>query len=338
MHDTPAPLNFETGSKQGFKKVEAAPSFGVRADKTKYVGVSARDLPPPPFRLELHTHFHVRGEAMQRICSIIGRKLCDLDTDFTFNPDKCKWKVEYRHNSGIQRVNLNIIIFKSNKEYVVEVQRREGDITALMSLYSELSTFFARNHLLSEKSQRTARAKRPAPTSVPQFPVSAENIKDAIGAVQGLLQSKYRDSRLQGVLGAISLSATEESRPAMASLVPQLVLLGQSNNQNLARLAGVALSRLCDHQECRKAFIHSEGWQFIVECAAGGSNVNPEVQRESLHVVETLCPLYHIELAQVEGASKVLELVQNWQTIEDPRLKKHACNAHRTLKEAGVIA
>lgn len=323
----------------GIKKSEAAPSFGVRMDKTKYVGVAPRDLPPPPFRLELHTHFHVKLEAIQRVCSVVGRKLCELDTDFEFKTDKCKWKVDYRRNAGVQRVNLNIIIFKTSKEYVVEVQRREGDITALMHLYSELKTFFKRNQLLIEKTQASAGIKRPAPKALPKTTLSSVNIRDGVTAIKGLLESKFVDTQLQGVLGAISLSAQEEvARPEMAALIPQLVALGQSKNSNVARLVGVALSRLCDHPECRQAFVASKGWQFIVDCAAGGPNVNPEVQRESLHVVESLCPLYHDELAKAENAGKVLQLVQDWQSIEDPRLKKHACNAHRALKDAGVIA
>jgi hypothetical protein len=247
--------------------------------------------------------------------------------------------LDYRRNGGVQRVNLNILIFKTNKEYVVEVQRREGDITALMHLYGELKTFFKRNQLLIEKTQSSAGVKRPAPKALPKTVLTSANIRDGVMSIKGLLESKYVDTQLQGVLGAISLSAQDEAaRPEMAVLIPQLVALGQSKNSNVARLVGVALSRLCDHPECRQAFVASKGWQFIVDCAAGGPDVNPEVQRESLHVVESLCPLYHDELAKAENAGKVLKLVTGWQTIEDPRLKKHACNAHRALKEAGVIA
>lgn len=324
----------------GVKKADAAPSFGVRTDRTKYVGVAPRELPPPPFRLELHTHFHAKLEAIQRVCSVVGRKLCDLDTDFEFKADKCKWKVEFRRNSGAQRVNLNILIFKTGKEYVVEVQRREGDITALMFLYNELKTFFKLNQLLADKATAGARTKRPAPKALPKTALSSADVRDGVSALKGLLASKFVDTQLQGVLGAISLSAQEEaSRPEMAALIPELVALGQSTNANVARLVGVALSRLCDHPECRQAFVASQGWQFIVDCAAGvGPGMNPEVQRESLHVVESLCPLYHDELAKAESASKVLALVQGWQSIEDPRLKKHAYNAHCALKDAGVIA
>lgn len=344
-----APLAF-TGAKSkvadagafsiGIKKADAAPSFGVRMDRTKYVGVAPRELPPPPFRLELHTHFHAKLEAIQRVCGVVGRKLCDLDTDFAFKADKCKWKVEFRRNGGAQRVNLNILIFKTAKEYVVEVQRREGDITALMCLYNELKAFFKLNQLLADKvAAGGARAKRPAPKALPKSVLSTADVRDGVSAIKGLLESKFVDTQLQGVLGAISLSAQDEaSRPEMAVLVPQLVALGQSKNTNVARLVGVALSRLCDHSECRQAFVASPGWQFIVDCAAGGADVHPEVQRESLHVVESLCPLYHDELAKAASAGQVLALVQGWQSIEDPRLKKHACNAHRALKDAGVIA
>ncbi|DBA03604.1 TPA: hypothetical protein N0F65_006783 [Lagenidium giganteum] len=339
----PAPLTMQAGGKAksglgGAKKADAAPSFGVRVDKTNYVGVSPRDLPPPPFRLEMHTHFHVKGEAIQRVCSVVGRKLCELDTDFEFKANKCKWKVEYRRPNGLQRVNLNVVMFKANKEYIVEVQRREGDITALMQLYAELKSFFKRNQLLCDKGQSSAGTKRPAPKSLPKTIMTAEAARDAVTSVKGLLSSKFVDVQMQGVLAAISLSTEEESRSAMAALVPQLVVLGQSKNANVARLVSVALSRLCDHPECRQAFVRSEGWQFIVKCAAGGADVQPEVQRESLHVVECLCPLYHDELAKIEGAAQVLQLVQDWQNIEDPRLKKHACNAHKALQEAGVLA
>ncbi|KAF4042075.1 hypothetical protein GN244_ATG05439 [Phytophthora infestans] len=337
----PGPMSLNMASKKPMsKKSESAStssSFGMRVDRTKYVNVTPRDLPPAPFRLEMHTHFHVKLESTQRVCGVVGIKLCELDTDFEFKADKCKWKVEYRRNT--QRVSLNVVIFKTTKEeYVVEVQRREGDITALMHLYHELKSFFRRSQLLSEKTPTSNGVKRAAPKPLPKLPLSPESIQDGVSALKGLLESKYADAQMQGVLGAISMSTVEETRSGMAGLVPQLVTLGQSKNDNVSRLVSAALARLCDHPQCRQIFVQSDGWQFIVDLAAGGADVKPEVQRESLHVVETLCPLYHDELAKSENAGRVLALVQEWQKIEDPRLKKHACNAHRALKEAGVLA
>lgn len=340
----PAPLAFgAAGAKKasvGPSRAQAAPSFGPRVDRTNYVNVAPRELPPAPFRLEMHTHFHVKGEAMQRVGAVIGRKLCELDTDFEFKADKCKWKVEYRRSHhGTQRVSLNIVLFKSGKEYILEAQRRDGDITALMHLYNELKAAFKTFRLLADKDNKpSVGVKRPAPKALPKLRLTGANVRDGVAAIKGLLESKYVDTQMQGVLGAISLSAEDESRSAMAALVPQLVQLGQSKNAKVSKLVRVALSRLCDHPECRQAFVESEGWQFIVQCAAGGADVNPEVQRESLHVVECLCSLYSDELSKVDGAEQVLALIQDWESIEDPRLKKHACNAHRALKEAGVIA
>lgn len=339
----PGPMTFAMPAKKAAaapKKPEAAPSqsFGMRVDRTKYVNVTPRDLPPAPFRLEMHTHFHVKLESTQRVCGVVGIKLCELDTDYEFKAEKCKWKVEYRRNA-VQRVSLNIVIYKTAKEeYVVEVQRREGDITALMLLYHELKNLFRRSQLLSEKTPSSNGIKRAAAKPLPKLPLSPESIQDGVSALKGLLESKYADAQMQGVLGAISMSTREETRPGMAALVPQLVVLGQSQNKNVSRVVSAALARLCDHPQCRQAFIQSDGWDFIVDCAAGGADVKPEVQRESLHVVETLCPLYHDELAKSENAARVLELVQDWQKIADPRLKKHACNAHSALKDAGVIA
>lgn len=336
----PAPLSFANAKKASAKSESAPTTFGPRVDKTNYVGVMPRDVPPSPFRLEMHTHFHVKGESIQRVCAVVGRKLCELDTDFSFKTDKCKWKVEYRRSHvGVQRVELHMVLFKSGKEYILEVQRREGDVTALMHFYSELKNAFRTYRLLTDKDNKPATGvKRPAPKALPKAPLSRASVLDGVSAIKGLLESKYADTQMQGLLGAISLSADEEGRSGMAGLVPQLVQLGQSKNTGVTKLVRVALSRLCDHPECRQAFVESEGWQFIVQCAAGGADVNPEMQRESLHVVECLCSLNSDELAKVDGAANVLALIQDWESIEDPRLKKHACNAHRALKDAGVIA
>ncbi|CEG35173.1 Armadillo-type fold [Plasmopara halstedii] len=338
----PGPMSFNTASKKSPSKgpdgIAILPSFGVRVDRTKYTDVIPRDLPPAPFRLEMHTHFHVKLESTQRVCGVVGIKLCELDTDFVFDAEKCKWKVEYRRNAA-HRVSLNIVIFKTAKqEYVIEVQRREGDITALMFLYHELKSLFRRSQLLSDKITTSNGVKRAAPKPLTTLPLSPDSIQNGVSALKGLLESKYADAQMQGVLGTISMSAIEESRSGMTGLVPQLVTLGQSKNSNVSRLVTAALARLCDHPQCRQEFIRSDGWQYIVDLATGGPNVTPEVQRESLHVVETLCSLYYEELAKSEKSVRLLKLVQEWQKIDDPRLKKHACNAHRALKEAGVLA
>jgi hypothetical protein len=353
MHSGPSGLNmgFDMSAlsfkgpaqqkKMGLKQPSVEATSSVRVDRTNYVNVAPRDLPPPPFRLEMHTHFHAKLASVARVCAVVGRKLCELDTDYEFKADKCKWKVEFRRAVPThQRVNLNIVIFKAGKELVVEVQRREGDITALMALYAELKNYFKRNQLLVEKNAPTnGGVKRPAPKPMSPTPaLSAASVRDGVSALKGLLSSKYADVQMQGVLGAISLSARAASSPEMATLVPQLVALAQSSHAGVSRLVGVALARLCDHPECRQALVQSEGWQFIVDCAAGGDSVTAEVQRESLRVVESLCPLYHDELAKTRNAARVLELVRDWQAIEDPRLRKHACGAHRALQDAGVLA
>lgn len=352
MHSGPSGLNlgFDMSAlsfkappqqkKMGLKQPTAEATSSVRVDRTNYVHVAPRDLPPPPFRLEMHTHFHAKLASVPRVCAVVSRKLCELDTDFEFKADKCKWKVEFRRAVPThQRVTLNIVIFKSGKELVVEVQRREGDITALMALYAELKTFFKRNQLLIEKNTPTGGVKRPAPKPMSPTPaLSAASVRDGVSALKGLLSSRYADVQMQGVLGAISLSARAAASPEMATIVPQLVALAQSSHAGVKRLVGVALARLCDHPECRQALVQSEGWQFIVDCAAGGDEVTAEVQRESLRVVESLCPLYHDELAKTRNAARVLELVRDWQAIEDPRLRKHACGAHRALQDAGVLA
>lgn len=318
----------------------SAVETGVRVDRTNYVGVAPRELPPPPFRLEMHTHFHAKLASVPRVCAVVSRKLCELDTDFTFKADKCKWKVEFRRAAPThQRVNLNVVIFRAGKELVVEVQRREGDITALMALYAELKAVFKRNQLLVDKAPASNGVKRPAPKPMAPTPaLSPASVRDGVSALRGLLASKFADVQMQGVLGTISLSARAAASPEMATLVPQLVALAQAPHAGVSRLVGVALARLCDHPECRQALVRSDGWQFIVDCAAGGDAVTPEVQRESLRVVESLCPLYHDELAKSPHAARVLELVRDWQAIEDPRLRKHACGAHRALQEAGVLA
>lgn len=346
------PYEIPTFTHQNTKNESSMPidstetSYGPRVDSNNYSNVKPKELPPSPFQLEMHTHFHIKNTySIQRICTVIGKKMCDLDTDFIFKAEKCKWKVLLRQNmAGIkspQRMSLNIVLYQCpKKEYTLEVQRRDGDITAFMQFYHEMKQFFYRNQLLTEKIKSIIGVKRPAPVSA--IAVSSNEMdrwqQDAVKHIHELLDSKYQDVQLQGLLAAISFSAKVETRLRMATLVPTLVTLSQTQNKSIKSLVGVVLSRVCDHPACQEAFIQSKGWQNILKYAIGGKQVSKELQRESLRVIECLCPIYHDKLVEIDGASKVFELLKQWESIDDPRLKKRAHNAHRALENAGILA
>nr|CCA22719.1 conserved hypothetical protein [Albugo laibachii Nc14] len=315
-------------------------TFGPRTDKTNYGTVVPRPLPPHPFRLEIHTHFHVKSESVPRVCMIIGQFLCDKDTDFVFKTDKCKWVVEYRRENSLYRVMFNIKLFKtSNKACVVEVQRREGDITALVHGYAELKNSFRKFQLLVEKSTPTKASKRPISAISTPNPCAIEHVNSAIKAINGLLDSKFDDARMQGVLGLLSLASNESTKNAemMKSLVSRLVMLLQTNNKTLLKLAHVALTSLCENRYCRDVMRDLNGWQEVLKYACGGTNVDPELQRASLRIVTLLCPLVSTTLRTSQHTKSMVTFTKNWHCVQDPRLQQYAYNAHHALSAAGIV-
>lgn len=120
-----------------------------------YQGVKARDLPPPPFRLEKHTQFPVaQSFNIQRTCSVIERKLIDLKTKFTFDQEKCKWKVSTKYMGQDVSFIIGIFVIEESNEFLVEVQRRDGDVVGFMDFYKSLHEFCSRNQLISHIARR----------------------------------------------------------------------------------------------------------------------------------------------------------------------------------------
>ncbi|RHY96947.1 hypothetical protein DYB37_008561 [Aphanomyces astaci] len=319
-----------------------APSTIPMLDTTSYANTSVKPLPAAPFRLELHSHFHVKNSSVQRVCMVIGQKLLDLGTDFVFKPLKGKWKVSKVDGSSM--VEFNVALFKTGEaEHVVEFQRRQGDIVSMMHLYGEVAQACKKQQMLTGAGAlKPLKHTRPAasPTSPQSAPWStSDDMKAAVQSIHQMMASHHHDVQIQGILASISLSSvTSTYRDCLSPLVPLLVSLAHSTVDQVKRCASFALARLCNDPECRRAFMNSDGWELVVKLAAGGAGISLDCQRESLHVLEILCPLYSHELSGADGAAAVLTLLQDWQSIPDPRLKKHACGAHHALKAAGMLA
>ncbi|CAK4692356.1 hypothetical protein LEN26_006214 [Aphanomyces euteiches] len=335
----PVPFSMRSAAPKPKADAQAAPTAIPMIDPTSYTNVTPKELPGAPFRLELHSHFHVNNSSLQRVCMVIGQKLYDLGTDFVFKPTKGKWKVTQVLGSTL--VEFNVRLYKTNdSQHVVEFQRRQGDIVSMMGLYAEVVQACKKQQLLTGNGAiKPLKHKRPAPSPTSNTPTTPDNIKESVKSIQQMMSSKHADVQVQGVLACISLSTTTTSyRDCMATLVPSLLEMAHSDVEQVKRCASFALARMCDDPECRRAFMNSDGWELIVKYAAGGAGVASDLQRESLRVLEILCPLYSLELSGAEGSAAVLTLLQDWQSIADPRLKKHACGAHRALKAAGMIA
>ncbi|OQS02781.1 hypothetical protein THRCLA_04878 [Thraustotheca clavata] len=307
-------------------------------DPTNYTKVTPQVLPPAPFRLEMHSHFHVKGAELRRACITIGQKLMDMGSEFIFKAEKAKWKVTRIH--GASWMKANVKLYKSGNDYIAEFQRREGDIVSMMEVYGEVVEACKNQRVLAGSGAvKPTTLKRPAPFATPKkITVATTQVQDAVLSVEEMMNSTHTDVQLQGVLASVSLASTPNYKDIMATLVPHLVGLTKSSNQKLVICASFALARLCDDPECRRVFMNCDGWQVIMTMAAGGADIATELQRESLHILENLCPLYYNELANTQGASAVLEVIQHWESIVDPRLKKHACGAHRALQSAGLLA
>lgn len=309
-----------------------------RNDRTNYTTAVARGLPPKPFHLERHTHFHVRKESLYRICSVIGKKFCDYNTDFTFQPEKCKWKVDY-YQSAVQRVEMRVCIYSMKGMYAVEFQRRQGDVTAFMQFYSQVKLFVRRNQLLVSDEKLVPQVKRPKLEHSSSVNASCgSKVEDAVRFVKGLLTSTKHDVCSQGVLAALSLEKYVETHDVLSELVPSLVQVVQSCPERIARCAVVALGMLCGNVRCREAFVNCVGWDAIIANAIGGAHVNPELQRESLHIVEHLCAIHSAQLATLGDWDDIRSRIMNWEELEDPRSKKYAYNAFVALDAAGICA
>ncbi|KAF0684850.1 Aste57867_23195 [Aphanomyces stellatus] len=334
----PAPSLAVPSLRKAAVKPQVAPSSIPMVDATNYSSVTPRELPAAPFRLELHSHFHVKDTSVTRVCMVIGQKLLDLGTDFVFKSAKGKWKVSKVNGSSM--VEFNVSLYKTGDgEHVVEFQRRSGDIVSMMNMYTDVAQACKKQAMLTGTGAlKPLKHKRPAPSTLTPSILSPAELKDSVKSIHQMMTSTHADVQVQGVLASISLSSTTTYRDCMATLVPILVGLANSDVNHVQRCASFALARLCDDPECRRAFMASDGWELIVTLAAGGPDVAMDLQRESLHVLEILCPLYSHELAGTTGAPAVLQLLQDWQSIADPRLKKHACGVHRALTEAGMIA
>jgi hypothetical protein len=340
----PTPFSMQQSVAKAVRAPKASSGSQVKIsmiDPTSYISVTPKDLAPAPFRLEMHSHFHVKGSSLQRVCMVIGQKLMDAGADFSFDPTKAKWKVS--RVQGASHVEFNLTIFKTKAaEHIVEFQRRQGDIVNMMELYGEMVEACKKQQLLSGHGAiKPIKRKRPSPfTSSPvDATISDVPVKDAVRSIKSMLCSAHSDVQLEGVLASISLSMTSEFKDVMAQLIPLLVDLTKSSvsDQVVRRCTSFALTHLCHDPECRRVFMNSDGWELIMKMAVGGPNVTVDLQRECLHILEILCPLYHTELSQAEGVDAVLQLITNWESIVDPRLKKHAYGAHEALKSVGLI-
>ncbi|KAL0589324.1 hypothetical protein ABG067_002543 [Albugo candida] len=337
----PPTLLLSTPSKDSNQNT-ALECVSVRKDSTSYVDVSPRGVPPPPFRLEAHTHFSVKRTAITRLCAVIGSKLCELDTDYKFDAAKCKWKVALRQCNGTRRATFNIVLWNNDTcgNCVVEVQRRDGDMIAFMKAYAELKSTMKRNQLSADSSLTSNPSDRlPKIAEFVDLPHSEDTHGD-LECVSGMLDSKFEDIQLQGLFALLSFPVKDSILPGVVALVPRLMSCGQSRTLNVAKVAHAALSKLCHHAECRHAVLNSGNWSYLIKNAAGGVKVDPEIQRASLHVIGTLSPLFHQFPLDCndEAAQAILRLVQKWESIDDPRLKTHAFNANLAFQKAGILA
>nr|CCA15359.1 conserved hypothetical protein [Albugo laibachii Nc14] len=337
----PPTLSSSTHSKEPIRNPNLD-SVSTRKDSTSYVDVSPRRVPPPPFRLEAHTHFNVKRTAVSRLCTVIGTKLCELDTDFKFNVSKCKWKVAFRQCDSTQRASFNIVLWTNETcGFVVEVQRRDGDMIAFMEAYAELKSTMKRNQLVAESSNSVSSINDRMPKNIDfvNLPHS-ENAHSDLKCISGMLDSKFEDIQLQGLFALLSFPVEESVLCGLVAVIPRILSCGQSRTVNVAKVAHAALSKFCHHADCRTAVINSGNWSYLIQNAAGGTMVDPEIQRASLHVVGALSPHFHQSLLNSDdkAAQAILQLVQRWESIDDPRLKTHAFNANLAFQKAGILA
>lgn len=308
-------------------KSQATTTTTALVDSTNYSTASPKSLPIAPFRLEPQTHFFVNG-SVQRICSILGRTLAESGSDFIFRDSKCKWKTDYYDNA--QRTHLNIVMFKTDeKQHVIELQRREGDMIAFMGLYRLLYQTCMRHQLITNpKSPPSSFKSKPATKSV-----QPKDMLMVMAPICAMLESKYYDIQYQGILAIISLSSEELCRKALSVTIPQLLKL--SRNEKFQRISLAALSKLSSDTDCRRRIMETQDWSSLLSFVTAESAAM-ELKRTSMEVLADLCLDYSSELAQASNQN-VISLLNNCETIPDVRMKQSAMRARSVLQTHGLI-
>lgn len=325
-------------------------------DTTDYSTLRPRVIPPVPFRLEPHTCAHITGSAsLIRVGATIGRALAAHDI-VSCKLEKAKWIVSAygRHNQS-QHCRLHIKLYTTSSGFVVEFQRREGDVVLFMQVFHETMAVLQRHQLLQgdevhsfvtkfegvAAGQGAHKVPLLDPETLDDVATSQDIIIPLIAPVYKMLTCDKLDVQQTGMTAILSLCDTNRTvRRALVTTAPALVRA--STRPETARLACLALAKVADEPTSHRVILETPDWPNLVSIAAyddlGHSREDVDTRLAALAVLTKLSLANHwATLARVPGADVILDMLHEWQDIPNVRLREGVRVMRSVLREAGVV-
>jgi len=109
-----------------------------KGTQRNFEGLNPPQLPGFPFFLEPDSHMRISCHIVT-IAKAIDVILSKYDPDTNFVREKCKWKGTLRY--GLKdTVKYVVQLFSDSSDFIVEMQRRQGDTSLFKQVYGELTS------------------------------------------------------------------------------------------------------------------------------------------------------------------------------------------------------
>lgn len=229
-------------------------------------------MPQPPFYLE-KSHFYSQ-QAVPQLVESIKAELQKNEVDFSFNPVKCKWKIDmYVNNHHLSLRGRLYSVGEGQGLSVVEFNRRKGESFVFCSWYREMLRSLVSSKLVCDcagASMSLSAAFPKAVRAVRTVPVPAVH-KDCLQPLLEMASTSFAETQAEAAREVANLSnrAENKSQIVAAGFLKPLIALLQSHDSDVHRCAAVAMGNL--------------------SAGATDASVVASLQSVAPHAVEALC-------------------------------------------------
>jgi hypothetical protein len=200
---------------------------------------SEEDEPPrAPTYVEPNYHFKSRTSNPMALFQTIGEVLKAANVDYTVKVFKYKYKcVCYRNGESIPfDVRVFSLLSSGAKEYVVEFQRRKGDVIQFASVYHNLKSVLAAKGYVVEAAQ-TSRSSFDMDLDLSDLPEgdppTTEEYEQTVACLVAMFKSGCVDIQTQAVQALAQLTIETEDVKKVVNedevLLPPLTLFSVQN-------------------------------------------------------------------------------------------------------------
>lgn len=240
-----------TVAKSAPKDPFTEPTIGVQPAVQRAADMAAivpPAMPQPPFYLE-KSHFYSQQAVPALIESIKAELQKSEQVDFSFNPAKCKWKIDMYVNNHHLSLRGRLYAVKRGLN-VVEFNRRKGESFVFCSWYREMLRSLVSSKLVCDgagASMSLSAAFPKAVRAVRTVPVPAVH-KDCLKPLLEMASTSFAETQAEAAREVANLSnrAENKSQIVAAGFLKPLVALLQSQDSDVHRCAAVAMGNLSD--------------------------------------------------------------------------------------------